>query len=556
MKNTIKYTFLSALFLGFAACDVDNTLPEIKEEAEVENNIALNAGSADFSKYVAVGGSFTAGYTDGALFNAGQTNSFPNILASKFAMVGGGSFTQPLIDNNIGGYLINGEIQGEPRLYFDGEGPARLALAPTTEIEDIQAGPYNNMGVPGLKSFHLGVQGYGAYAALPNANPYFIRMASGPMTSILQDALMQQPTFFTLSEIGGNDVLDYALSGGTGVNQSPTVDNPTGNLDPSTYGRNDITNPLVFDNVYNGIVNALTANGAKGVVTSVPYITNLPHFTTVPYAPLDPSNKDFGPQIPTLNNVFGAINGAFEFLGVSERSIVFATDAASAVVIKDESLPYIGEEMAQVFLGSPTFPTFVASFGLPTDDTTLQKVAGLLGAYYGQARQATADDLLVLPSMNVIGEVNTTSVQFLMNQGLPQQLAGMFSVEGVSLPLEDKWVLTPEEQAEIQTATDAYNTTIEAVAAAKGLAFVDLKAILQEANTAGLEFDHYNMNASLVTGGLIGLDGVHLTARGYALMANKMLLAIDEAYGSNFEVAKDGLAKAVDYPTNYSPFLQ
>ena len=35
-----------------------------------------------------------------------------------------------------------------------------------------------------------------------------------------------------------------------------------------------------------------------------------------------------------------------------------------------------------------------------------------------------------------------------------------------------------------------------------------------------------------------------------------MLEAIDKAYGSNFAKAKDGLAKADDYPTNYSPALQ
>ena len=30
----------------------------------------------------------------------------------------------------------------------------------------------------------------------------------------------------------------------------------------------------------------LTANGAKGVVANVPYITDLPHFTTVPHNPV------------------------------------------------------------------------------------------------------------------------------------------------------------------------------------------------------------------------------------------------------------------------------
>ena len=58
--------------------------------------------------------------------------------------------------------------------------------------------------------------------------------------------------------------------------------------------------------------------------------------------------------------------------------------------------------------------------------------------------------MLVLPSRSVIGTVNYDSLAFLMSQGLSQALAGQFSVEGVSLPLEDKWVLTPQEQQEIQ----------------------------------------------------------------------------------------------------------
>ena len=47
---------------------------------------ALTAGTADFSNYVALGASFTAGFTDGALFNAAQENSFPNIISNNLLM--------------------------------------------------------------------------------------------------------------------------------------------------------------------------------------------------------------------------------------------------------------------------------------------------------------------------------------------------------------------------------------------------------------------------------------------------------------------------------------
>ncbi len=38
-------------------------------------------------------------------------------------------------------------------------------------------------------------------------------------------------------------------------------------------------------------------------------------------------------------------------------------------------------------------------------------------------------------------------------------------------------------------------------------------------------------------------------------MANKFLEAIDTDFGSNF-IASGNVAKADDYPTNYSPLLQ
>ncbi|MEL0455505.1 G-D-S-L family lipolytic protein [Flavobacteriaceae bacterium SZ-1-7] len=558
MKKNImntKYIWLIALLVGFNACnDPEDVLADFNIETP-EALPELTSGSVNFSNYVAIGASFTAGFTDGALFKAAQENSFPNTLSKQFAKVGGGTFTQPLMNDNFGGLALGGNRIQSPRLVFGGSGPVALesiigTVTVTTDLAtNNPTGPFKNLGVPGAKSFHLLANGYGNLANFPAAaNPYAIRLTeSAPNASLLELAMAQNPTFFTLSEIGGNDVLSYATSGGTGVNQA-------GNLDPSTYGGNDITDPNVFAQVFSNTVTALTSTGAKGAVTNVPYITDLPHFTTVPYNPLDPTNSSFGPQIPTLNGIFGQLNQVFAFLGVPERSIVFSQTAASAVVIQDESLTNLSAQIAGVLQASPTFPLFVQSFGLPAEAATL--VANLLGTVYGQARQATADDLFVLPSSSVIGTVNTDSVAFLMSQGLSQALAGQFSVEGISLPLADKWVLIPEEQEEIKTATDAYNQTIASVAASNtNVVLVDLNSVLTQLASTGVPFDDYVMTADLVTGGAVSLDGIHLTARGYALMANKFLEAIDDEFGTNF-MASGNVAKAGDYPTNYSPLLQ
>ena len=99
MKNYIKY--LPLLALGFLSCE-----PEF--DNAIEENEVYTVGEADFSNYVSLGNSLTAGFADNALYIQGQQNSYPNIIAGQFALVGGGVFTQPLMADNLGGLLLNG----------------------------------------------------------------------------------------------------------------------------------------------------------------------------------------------------------------------------------------------------------------------------------------------------------------------------------------------------------------------------------------------------------------------------------------------------------------
>jgi len=508
MKH-IKYLLLSTVVLGFTACnDVEDVLEANGETVETETPIALTAGDLDLSNYVAVGPSFTAGYTDGAVFKAGQENSYPNILSKEFAKAGGGAFTQPLVSDNIGGLLLGGTQIAEPRLFFNGATPERLGATPTTEAGIILTGPFNNMGVPGAKSFHLLAPGYGNLAGVPLglANPYFARMASSPNATVLGDALAQNPSFFTLSLMGGNDVLSYALSGGTGVDQ-------TGNPDVASYGGNDITDPAAFGQIFGLMVSQLTANGAKGVVTNVPDVTKVPFFNTVPHNPVPLDAATAG----VLNSAgaYGAYNAgvaaAFGYLvsvnavtqedadmEIAKRTITFTEGEGNALVIMDEYL---------------------------TDLTAINPALVSM-------RQATSEDLILLTASTLI-PLGT----------------------GVAVPMGDELVLTPQEITNIQTATDAYNMSIETVRTGAGLGIVDLKMILDQATSTGWSEGDFVLTANLVTGGAISLDGIHMTARGYAALANCYLRAADATYGSNFE-ASGNLVNIGTYPTNYSPMLQ
>jgi hypothetical protein len=61
-------------------------------------------GSADFTKFVSIGNSLTAGFQAGALYTDGQQNSFPAIMAKQFALVSDNdNFDQPDI-NSVNGY--------------------------------------------------------------------------------------------------------------------------------------------------------------------------------------------------------------------------------------------------------------------------------------------------------------------------------------------------------------------------------------------------------------------------------------------------------------------
>src|SRR5690606_10898128 len=133
-----------------------------------------------------------------------------------------------------------------------------------------------------------------------------------------------------------------------------------------------------------------------------------------------------------------AISEEAAALEIKKRSITFSASPNNAVVILDEDL---------------------------TDLTGINPALVSM-------RQATSDDLLILPAMSFIG-----------TEAIP---GNPLSINGVAVPLGDKWVLTPEEQADIKTATDLYNESINAIATQYDLAIVDFKSILEKASsTAG-----------------------------------------------------------------------
>ncbi len=490
----------------FTSCEADFDQP-ITDEG------FYDSGSADLSTFVAVGNSLTAGYADGALYITGQENSYPNILAEQFAKAGGGSdFTQPLVNDNLGGLSLSGTQIAENRFVLSateaGDAfPARLDGMPTTDVANGLASAFNNMGIPGAKSYHLVAPGYGNLSGVltGTANPYFARIATSSSATVIGDAASLSPSFFALW-IGNNDILSYATSGGSGVDQ-------TGNLDPTTYGSNDITDPNVFASVYSQEVAGLMGDSGQGVLLNIPDVTSIPYFTTVPVnsVPLDAATAGLlNAQFAQYNDVILPTLVAFGIISADEaasRTIAFAEGLGNAPIITDVDLT----DVSAILQGPPA--------NLPED------LANLLG----QLRQANANDLIVLPAASVLGtQVGDDPLQ----------------INGVSVPLANELVLTANEQARVAIAASSYNATIQTIAEANGLAFVDARSALAQVANGGVPYDAGLLTDTFVTGGAFSLDGVHPTPRGYAYTANLIIDAINARYAATIPKVNVG-----SYPT-------
>ena len=431
--------------IGLMACLAASCKPNIEPSKP-------DKGKADFTRYVAVGNSLTSGFSDGALYKSGQENSYPSMLAEQFKLVGGGSFKQPLLPGEYGyvsARLILTVRKGQcdtvaslsPVPY-----PGALDSA-TSSVSIASDGPYNNMGVPGIRCIDFLFRGYGMF------NPYAKRFYVDPSGSRPADeAAVLHPTFFTLW-IGSNDVLGYATGGG----------DEAAKTDPTAV----ISNVDVFNAAYDTTLSNLRRNGSQGVLINIPDITAIPYFTTIPIngLVLDKNTANL------LNNAYNGVpNIRFE-------------PGNNNFLIEDVTVP---AKFRHIKSGE------YLCLSLPLDSV---KCAGW----------------------------------------------------GSKKPIPGKYVLTTDEVAKIKTATGYYNNIIYLMARRENIGFVDMHSYLQTLQS-GLVFNGITFTAGFVTGGAFSLDGVHLTPRGYALVANRIIEVINEKYGATIPAVDVSKRRGVLFP--------
>jgi len=237
-KSTFIYLLVVFLFIG---CEDKTDLTE-----PVFNT---DTGNANFSKFVSIGNSLTAGYQSSALFESGQKYSYGKILANQV----GTDYAQPTIsDPGIGGRIEAASI--DP---FSTVTQPEAAGLPTNLN---YSGVYNNLGIPGIVLADV-------LTTTSSPSPYvgdnpFISIVLRDEITVLNQALSSQPTFMTVW-IGNNDILGYATSGG---------------LLPYTPTEGAIN----FGGLYLQLLGAIAQAGVQDVVVAnIPDVSAIPFFTTV-----------------------------------------------------------------------------------------------------------------------------------------------------------------------------------------------------------------------------------------------------------------------------------
>ena len=439
MKHLKHFIYIIAGLVWLTACKPSINTPKPSN------------GSANFSRFIAIGNSLTAGFADGGLYRAGQMVSYPSIMAKQMQPVGGGIFNQPLFDAsqaNGSGYL---QLTG-----FNADGtPITASVTTNLAIRGIQpvpgfgnvtlytkyTGDIENYGVPGIKLYHI------TYAPYGNLNGFYERLLpgdEGTNTTTYLDFVTAKPFTFFSNWLGNNDALGYATTGGAG---------------------DVLTDKATFAGLYNLLIARLTAGGAKGVVGTIPDVTSIPYFNTI-----------------TVGAVLGAVQKA-------------------------------NPQVQAIYINALVNGTTYAP------------------------RPATTKDLIVLtfPTSKIGQPVQTPYGP------LPYGLTPY-------TPIGNQYVLDENEIALTQNYVQSYNAAIKSIAAAKGLAVFDAYTFLNNVKQYGLEEDGIGMNSNYISGGIFSLDGVHLTPRGYAIVANEFIKAINDKYGSTIPLANVSEYNGIKFP--------
>lgn len=317
MQRHFRLLCFSFVILFFAACKKDP--PEIP----------FPSGAPDFSRYISIGNSLTAGYSNGGLYVAGQQVAYPLIVARQMTAVRGGDFDMP--------YFPANQANGSGYLRLTGFGPdGSPIITPVTNNLAIRGqatipgfgnvtlytkykGAINNYGIPGIRLEQI------TYTPLGNLNPFFERLLpldAGENNTSYLDFVTAKPFTFFSCWLGNNDALSYATSGATG---------------------DALTDKGNFTALYNLAINTLTKNNAKGVVATIPDITAIPYFSTVTVAKILAGIRQINPAVTSIFiSAFNPVTGTYLPRIATEDDLIRLEFSTSKIGTTVNSLPLYG----------------------------------------------------------------------------------------------------------------------------------------------------------------------------------------------------------------------
>ncbi len=536
MKLFSKTTFVllfAAVFLFSCESSYDSLVSDQTDENPVpeESTPEGSSGEADFSNYIAIGNSLTAGFMDGALYNMGQEHSLAALIHEQMQYAGApDNFNQPDINSDLGFNTSVNQPEGGPTLGRYKLDTSIPGPSPTLGGDRLQDTPFtgdkselNNFGVPGILVGQLLTEDTGNPQAQAY-NPFYARFASSPGTStILADALAAQPTFFTLW-IGNNDVLGYAISGAS---------NP-----------NLLTSEQDFKQYFTATINQLMGNTtASGVVGTIPPVSTVPYFQAVTYDAIELSAEEAEQLQTNFDQGLNAILDKMVAAGMhpeddAERRKVQYTEGANPILVNDPELEDLEPKFDQLE---------------QTGQIDAQQRAALVP--YEQSRQLTADELVTLSAGSVLGteydgdptNENPTTIGAIIPLGFPNPQnpeLGCTQAQG------DECYLTIPEQQQIQDRATTFNQFIAQTVAQypERLALFDINAgfpgnpnselgafadLFGMDGEVGIRIDGQLLQPDFSPNGVFSTDGIHPNARGNAILANEFIRVIEDAFGAS-----------------------
>ncbi len=312
---------------------------------EPKNKIPNPAGEIDVTNILYIGDGQMGGYMNDGFTKENQENSLANILATQMKFIAAPTSNIPFLDGLSIGVSVSGLAPFHLSFKTDCKGVSSLSPVRTAAVGDLscltqnvyQANhPFHVFGIPGLKSNQF------TNTNLSASNAFFQRMSSSPNASLLNELTASPPSFFQLY-IGLEDVLDFAKSGGT---------------------HETLPTELEFQQNYEQILFNLTSSGAKGVVASIPDVSQMPYFTTIPWNGLTLDDSNLG----TLNSIYNPLGfyfqlGANPFMMVDSTANMFAVRQIQSTELLLLSLPLDSVKCNQMGVLFPIRDEFILDAG-------------------------------------------------------------------------------------------------------------------------------------------------------------------------------------------------